>query len=161
MDRSRCPALVVVREVGLRDGLQSIASILPTDRKKDWILAAFAAGQREIEVGSFVPPRLLPQMADTDQVLAFARTIPDMFASVLVPNLLGAERALAGRADLMIVPVSASQAHSVANLRKTPDEVIDELARMRAAREYRDAEDWKKTHPTPPVLLRLKEQAGH
>lgn len=128
-------APVVVREVGLRDGLQSIASILPTDRKKDWILAAFAAGQREIEVGSFVPPRLLPQMADTDQVLAFARTIPDLFASVLVPNLLGAERALAGRADLMIVPVSASQAHSVANLRKTPDEVIDELARMRAARD--------------------------
>ncbi len=128
-------APVVVREVGLRDGLQSIASILPTDRKKDWILAACAAGQREIEVGSFVPASLLPQMADTDQVLAFAKSIPNLFASVLVPNLMGAERALAGRADLMIVPVSASQAHSVANLRKTPDEVIDELARMRAARD--------------------------
>ncbi len=128
-------APVVVREVGLRDGLQSIASILPTDRKKEWILSAHAAGQHEFEVGSFVPARLLPQLADTDQVLSFAKSIPEVFASVLVPNLRGAERALVGRADLMIIPVSASEAHSVANLRKTPDEVIAELALIRAARD--------------------------
>ena len=128
-------APVVVREVGLRDGLQSIASILPTDRKKEWILSALAAGQHEFEVGSFVPARLLPQLADTDQVLSFAKSIPEVFASVLVPNLRGAERALVGRADLMIIPVSASEAHSVANLRKTPDEVIAELALIRAARD--------------------------
>ena len=129
------PAHAVVREVGLRDGLQSIQTILPTDLKREWIRDAFAAGQREIEVGSFVPPKLLPQMADTGEVLAFAKTIPGLFASVLVPNLKGAERALGGDADLMLLPLSASHAHSLANLRKTPDEVVAELGRIRAARD--------------------------
>ena len=81
---------VVIREVGLRDGLQSIATILPTARKQEWIRDAYAAGQREIEVGSFVPARLLPQLADTAEVLAYAKTLPGLFASVLVPNLKGA-----------------------------------------------------------------------
>ncbi|MBF9267300.1 hydroxymethylglutaryl-CoA lyase, partial [Acidovorax cattleyae] len=109
-----------VREVGLRDGLQSIAAVLPTERKIAWVAAAHAAGQREIEVGSFVPARLLPQLADTAEVLAFARTLPGLVASVLVPNLKGAERALECGAHLMVVPLSASHAHSLANLRKTP-----------------------------------------
>lgn len=126
---------VQIREVGLRDGLQSIASILPTDLKRAWINAAYAAGQREIEVGSFVPARLLPQLADTDQVLAHAQTLPGLQASVLVPNLRGAERALELKASSMIIPLSASYAHSLANLRKTPDEVVADFARMRAARD--------------------------
>lgn len=96
------PQHVVVREVGLRDGLQSIAAVLPTENKCTWLRDAVAAGQREIEVGSFVPARLLPQLADTDAVLAYAKTLPGLFASVLVPNLKGAERALDGDADLMI-----------------------------------------------------------
>ncbi|MEY8875703.1 MAG: hydroxymethylglutaryl-CoA lyase [Leptothrix sp. (in: b-proteobacteria)] len=129
------PARAVIREVGLRDGLQSLAMTLPTARKIEWIAAAFAAGQREIEVGSFVPPRLLPQLADTAEVLAFARTLPGLTASVLVPNLKGAERAIELGADLMILPLSASHAHSLANLRKTPDEVVAEMARIRAARD--------------------------
>ena len=57
---------VVIREVGLRDGLQSIARVVPTARKQEWIRDAYAAGQREIEVGSFVSARLLPQLADTE-----------------------------------------------------------------------------------------------
>jgi hydroxymethylglutaryl-CoA lyase len=126
---------VVIREVGLRDGLQSIATILPTKRKVEWIREAHAAGMREVEVGSFVPPRLLPQLADTADVLAFAKTLPSLFASVLVPNLKGAERALEGNADLLLVPVSASHAHSLANLRKPPDEVVADVARIRAARD--------------------------
>ena len=129
------PGQVIIREVGLRDGLQSIATVLPTERKCEWLRAAVAAGQTEIEVGSFVPPRLLPQMADTAQVLAHAKTLPGLFASVLVPNLRGAEQALDGAADLMILPLSASHAHSLANLRKTPDEVVAELGRIRAARD--------------------------
>jgi hydroxymethylglutaryl-CoA lyase len=129
------PARAVVREVGLRDGLQSIATVLPTEHKLEWLRDAVAAGQREIEVGSFVPARLLPQMADTAEVLAYAKTLPGLVASVLVPNLKGAERALDGDADLMILPLSASHAHSLANLRKTPDEVVAELARIRAARD--------------------------
>jgi hydroxymethylglutaryl-CoA lyase len=129
------PANAVIREVGLRDGLQSIQTILSTERKREWIADALAAGQREIEVGSFVPARLLPQLADTAELLAYAKTLPGLFASVLVPNLRGAERALEGDADLMILPLSASHAHSLANLRKTPDEVVDEMRRIRAARD--------------------------
>jgi hydroxymethylglutaryl-CoA lyase len=132
---SKLPQQVVIREVGLRDGLQSIATIVPTEHKKTWIREAFAAGQREIEVGSFVPPRLLPQLADTAELLAYAKTLTGLFASVLVPNLKGAERALDGDADLMILPLSASHQHSLANLRRTPDEVVAEMGRIRAARD--------------------------
>src|SRR4029453_4855421 len=131
---SATPA-VVIREVGLRDGLQSIARVLPTEQKIEWIRDAWAAGQREIEVGSFVPPRLLPQLADTAELVAFAKTLPGLFASVLVPNLKGAERAIESGADLMLVPLSASHAHSLANLRKPPDDVVQEIACIRAARD--------------------------
>jgi hydroxymethylglutaryl-CoA lyase len=109
--------------------------VLPTERKKEWIRDAHAAGQREIEVGSFVPARLLPQLADTAELVAYARTLPGLFVSVLVPNLRGAEDAISSGADLMLVPLSASHAHSLANLRRTPDEVVAEVARMRAARD--------------------------
>jgi hydroxymethylglutaryl-CoA lyase len=129
------PSPVVIREVGLRDGLQSIARVLPTAQKLEWIRAAYDAGQREIEVGSFVPPRLLPQLADTALLVAFAKTLPGLFTSVLVPNLKGAERALDSGADLMLVPLSASHAHSLANLRKAPDDVVREIAAIRAARD--------------------------
>ncbi|MDA7414794.1 hydroxymethylglutaryl-CoA lyase [Xenophilus arseniciresistens] len=135
MSQDAIPRRVTIREVGLRDGLQSIATIVPTEHKLQWLRDAVAAGQRESEVGSFVPPRLMPQLADTEEVLAFAKTLPGLRASVLVPNLRGAERALDGDADLMILPLSASQAHSLANLRKTPDDVVAELARIRAARD--------------------------
>lgn len=129
------PGHATVREVGLRDGLQSIATTLPTAHKIAWLDAAYAAGQREIEVGSFVPARLLPQLADTAEVLAHALTLPGLVASVLVPNLKGAERAIDAGAHWMIVPLSASHAHSLANLRKTPDEVVAEVARIRATRD--------------------------
>ncbi|SAL54109.1 hydroxymethylglutaryl-CoA lyase [Caballeronia humi] len=129
------PANVAIREVGLRDGLQSIPSILPTERKIEWIGDAYATGQREIEVGSYVPARLLPQLADTAELVAYAKTLPGLVVSVLVPNLKGAERAIETRADLLLVPLSASHEHSLANLRKTPDEVVAEVARIRAARD--------------------------
>ena len=126
---------VVIREVGLRDGLQSLARVLPTARTLEWLRDAHAAGQREIEVGSFVPAHLLPQLADTADVVAEAKTLPGLVASVLVPNLKGAERALASGADAMLVPLSASRAHSLANLRKAPDDVVADIARIRAARD--------------------------
>jgi len=129
------PPSVVIREVGLRDGLQSLARVLPTERKIAWLRAAHAAGQREIEVGSFVPAKLLPQLADTAEVVAVARTLPGLVTSVLVPNLRGAERALEAGADWMLLPLSASHAHSLANLRKTPDEVVADIGRIRAARD--------------------------
>jgi hydroxymethylglutaryl-CoA lyase len=131
----RFPPHVVVREVGLRDGLQSIATTLATERKIEWIRDAHAAGQREIEVGSFVPARLLPQLADTAALVAFAKTLPGLVVSVLVPNLKGAQRAIDSEVDVLLVPLSASHAHSLANLRKTPDDVIAEFAKIRATRD--------------------------
>lgn len=132
---SPLPRRVVIREVGLRDGLQSIDAILPTAQKFEWIRQAHAAGLREIEVGSFVPARLLPQLADTAELVTFAKSLPGLFASVLVPNLKGAQRAIESGADLALLPISASDAHSRANVRKTPDEMIDELAQIREARD--------------------------
>lgn len=128
--------MVTVREVGLRDGLQSIGGVrLDTQQKQQWIRRAHAAGQSEIEVGSFVPAKYLPQLADTEALVAFALTLPGLEASVLVPNLRGAQSALAAGVARMVVPLSASHAHSLANLRKTPDEVVAEVARIRAARD--------------------------
>ncbi len=126
---------VTVREVGLRDGLQSIARIVPTDVKLEWLRAAHAAGLREIEVGSFVPARLLPQLADTAALVAAARTLPGLVTSVLVPNLKGAQAAFDSGADLMLLPLSASHAHSLANLRKAPDEVVAEIGRIGSLRD--------------------------
>jgi hydroxymethylglutaryl-CoA lyase len=128
---------VILREVGLRDGLQILARTMPTEHKLQWLRAAHEAGLRELEVGSFVPPKLLPQLADTAEVIAHALTLSGLTVSVLVPNLKGAERAIASGAHAMLLPLSASHAHSVANLRKTPDEALDELARMRDLRDAR------------------------
>lgn len=130
------PDPVIVREVGLRDGLQILPRVLPTAHKLAWIRAAHAAGLREIEVGSFVPAKLLPQLADTAELVAYAKTLSGLRPSVLVPNLKGAERAIESAAHAMLLPLSASHAHSLANLRKTPDDVVEEIRRIV---ELRDA----------------------
>ena len=135
MPTNPLPTVVTVREVGLRDGLQSIARTLPTAHKLAWLQGAYEAGLREIEIGSFVPARLLPQLADTAELIPHALKLPGLVVSVLVPNLRGAEAAIASGAHGMVLPLSASHAHSLANLRKTPDEVVAEAARIRAARD--------------------------
>jgi hydroxymethylglutaryl-CoA lyase len=130
-------APVIVREVGLRDGLQILPRTMPTEQKLQWLRGAYDAGLRELEVGSFVPPKLMPQLADTAEVVAHALTLPGLTVSVLVPNVKGAERAIDSGAHAMLLPLSASHAHSLANLRKTPDEAVDEIARMRDLRDAR------------------------
>lgn len=131
---------VTLREVGLRDGLQSIARTLPTVTKLEWLRGAHATGLREIELGSFVPARLLPQLADTAELVTVANTLPGLLGSVLVPNLKGAERALQCGAHAMLLPLSASHAHSLANLRKTPDDVLVEIAAIAQRRDAWAAE---------------------
>jgi hydroxymethylglutaryl-CoA lyase len=126
---------VILREVGLRDGLQSIARTLPTATKIEWLREAYAAGLREIEVGSFVPPKLLPQLADTGEMVEAALGLPGLTVSVLVPNMKGAQRALDSGAHAMLLPLSASHEHSLANLRKTREEVLAEVAAICAARD--------------------------
>jgi hydroxymethylglutaryl-CoA lyase len=129
------PATVSIREMGLRDGLQSISHIMPTAQKLEWIRGAWEAGQREIEVGSFVPAKLLPQLADTAELVAYGKTLPGLTVSVLVPNMKGAERAMETGAHSMLLPLSASHAHSLANMRRTPDEVVADIGKIRAARD--------------------------
>ncbi len=134
---SRAPD-VHISEVGPRDGLQSVKATMPTADKCRWISALAAAGLREIEVGSFVPARLLPQMADVAEVVRHALTLtathPGLRVMALVPNRRGAEAALAAGVHKLTLPVSASEAHSLANVRKTRGQMVAELREVIALR---------------------------
>jgi hydroxymethylglutaryl-CoA lyase len=129
------PIDILVSEVGPRDGLQSVKRTMPTEAKVRWIRALAEAGLAEIEVGSFVPPKLLPQMADTAEVVREARRISGLTVLALAPNLKGAEAAFAAGVHKVTLPVSASRAHSLANVRKTPEAAIEEVARVCALRD--------------------------
>jgi hydroxymethylglutaryl-CoA lyase len=118
---------ILVSEVGPRDGLQSVKQTMPTDMKKKWISALAQAGLSEIEVGSFVSPKLLPQMADCGGVVKHALTLKNVFVTALVPNLKGAENAFKAGAQKITVPVSVSEPHSLSNIRKTHAEVYEEV----------------------------------
>ena len=124
----------LISEVGPRDGLQSVKATMPTADKLRWISALHAAGLREIEVGSFVPARLLPQLADTAEVVAHALTLPGLTVLALVPNLRGAQAALAAGVHKITVPVSASPAHCMANVRKSPQAMVEEVRLIDALR---------------------------
>jgi hydroxymethylglutaryl-CoA lyase len=121
---------ILVSEVGPRDGLQSIKRAMPTAIKHRWIAALAGAGLREIEVGSFVSPKLLPQMADAGEVVNEAVKIPGLTVLALVPNLKGAECAIAAGVHKLTVPTSASREHSMANVRKTPEQSIEEVRKI-------------------------------
>jgi|SRR5215470_9372317 len=131
---------ILVSEVGPRDGLQSIKRMLPTAIKHRWIAALAQAGLREIEVGSFVSPRVLPQMADCAELVARALTIPGLRVVVLVPNLKYAELAFAAGAHTVTIPVSVSEPHSLNNIRKTHAEIIADVRAIVALRRERYAE---------------------
>jgi len=124
---------VLISEVGPRDGLQSIDRIMPTAAKKTWIDMAVAAGLTEVEVGSFVPAKLLPQLADTAEVVAYGATIPGLTVAALVPNARGAQDAIAVGAHKITLPLSCSESHSLANLRRTHAQVIEDARKIAAA----------------------------
>src|SRR5438445_1603513 len=121
---------VQIREVGMRDGLQSIADIMPTETKLAWLEAEYAAGLREIEVTSFVPPKLLPQLADAEAVVRHALTLPGLIVSALIPNLRGAERGLALGVHEMNFVLSVSEGHNRSNVRRTTGESIEDFRRV-------------------------------
>jgi hydroxymethylglutaryl-CoA lyase len=125
---------VLISECGPRDGLQNISRIMPTADKTRWITALHAAGLREIEVCSFVPARLMPQMADAADVVRHATTLPGLTVLALVPNLRGAEAAVAAGAHKLTIPVSGSEEHSLANVRRTRAEMVAEVGRIVAMR---------------------------
>jgi hydroxymethylglutaryl-CoA lyase len=118
---------VLISEVGPRDGLQSVKATMPTADKFRWIDALVAAGLREIEVCSFVPAKMLPQMADAAEVVRHALTHPGVTIMALVPNLRGAEGALKSGVHKLTIPASASEAHSLANVRKSRVDMIEEI----------------------------------
>ena len=119
--------MILVSETGPRDGLQSIGRVMPTEAKKAWIAAEAAAGVREIEVGSFAPPALLPQLADTAEIVAFAKTLPGLNVVALVPNAKGAARAIEAGVHGMSIPFSMSETHSLKNVRKDHAAMLDEV----------------------------------
>lgn len=124
------PAKILVSEVGPRDGLQSVKRAMPTEAKHRWIRALAGAGLREIEVASFVPPRLLPQMADAAEVVREALKIPGITVLALVPNLRGFQDAVSAGAKKVTLTVSASEAHSLNNIHMTCAESIESLRRI-------------------------------
>ncbi|MGK0291997.1 MAG: hydroxymethylglutaryl-CoA lyase, partial [Porticoccaceae bacterium] len=118
---------IEVSEVGLRDGLQSINQIMPTESKKRWISALAKAGVPEIEVGSFVLARMLPQLADTMEIAEYARSIEGLKVAVLVPNLRGAEQAVKARVHKITIPLSVSETHSLRNVNRTHSQMLKEV----------------------------------
>ncbi len=126
---------VLVSEVGPRDGLQNARQFMPTEAKCGWIDAAVAAGLREIEVCSFVPPKLIPQMVDAEQVSRHALGHPGLTVAALAPNLKGAARAMGVGVHKITLPISVSRRHSLANVRRTTEDAIAEAGRICAARD--------------------------
>jgi hydroxymethylglutaryl-CoA lyase len=120
---------VHICEVGPRDGLQNAKHLMPTEAKKAWIRALARAGLREIEVGSFVPAKLIPAMADTGEIVQAAVKITGLKVVALAPNLKGFQRALEAGAHKVTFPVSASREHSLSNVRMTPEQMVEEVRR--------------------------------
>jgi hydroxymethylglutaryl-CoA lyase len=125
-------ANITIHEVGLRDGLQIEEQAVPTERKLDWIARLATAGLRMIQVGSFVNPQKVPQMADTDEL--FRRLAPDRRPGVLYSGLVlnerGLERGLACGVDYFCMGVSASETHSRKNTGMTTDEAAGRIIAM-------------------------------
>ena len=119
-----------LREMGLRDGLQSIRAIMPTATKLEWIRRARAAGIPEIEVASFVPPKLLPQMADAAEVVSGACAVEGLTVAALVPNLRGAERAVQAGAMKLTYVLSVSESHNQSNVRRSVVDSVNDFARV-------------------------------
>lgn len=150
---------VIVSEVGPRDGLQSVKRVMPTAAKIAWIDALAASGLPEIEVGSFVSARLLPQMADIFDLVAHAVAIPDIDVLALVPNLKGAERAFASRVHKLTMPISASRLHSKSNVNMSPEDAVMQLGEIIRLRDTL-APDHVSGRGRPPVEIGISTAFG-
>jgi hydroxymethylglutaryl-CoA lyase len=125
-----CDIDVTVCEVGLRDGLQMFDTLFPTEEKLAWIRTEAAAGVREIEVTSFVPPKLVPQFMDAQQVVEGALAIPGLKVLGLVPNMKGAERAIALGVHKLNFVMSVSRTHNLKNVRREREESLEDFRRI-------------------------------
>jgi hydroxymethylglutaryl-CoA lyase len=121
---------VIVREVGLRDGIQNISQFMPTADKLAWLDAEAAAGMSEIEICSFVPPKVIPQFTDAGEIAAYALQVPGLTVSALIPNLKGAERGIAAGVHKLNFVMSVSASHNLANVRRTREESVVDFGRI-------------------------------
>jgi hydroxymethylglutaryl-CoA lyase len=121
---------VTVCEVGPRDGLQLVSGFFPTEEKLAWLRAEAAAGVREIEVTSFVPPKLVPQFVDAEDVVRGALAIPGLTVVALIPNMKGAERGLALGVHKLNFVMSVSRTHNLKNVRREREESLADLKRI-------------------------------
>lgn len=126
---------VVIREVGLRDGLQLVRQYPGTEAKRAWLDVEYHAGLRNFEIGSFLPQARYPQFADTEELIAHVRSKAAAASSALVLNHVGGTRALESNVDEIICVVSASEAHNMANARRSIDATLGEIERLLAARQ--------------------------
>ena len=126
-----------LREVGLRDGLQLVRQVVPTEVKLEWCREQAACGFSEIEVTSFVPPSTMPQFGDATDVLEGAKQIDGLRAAALVPNIKGGLRALECGAEKITFVLSASEAHNLANVRRSSEVSADEFGELVRARDAR------------------------
>jgi hydroxymethylglutaryl-CoA lyase len=125
------PETAIISEVAPRDGIQSITGApVPTETKIALIRACYEAGLRRMEVGSFVSPKAIPQMAGTEEVLKAALALPGLECTVLVPNRRGFEAAIAAGAHRLGFFMSATAGHNKANLNRTREESFAELAAL-------------------------------
>ena len=118
---------ITVREVGLRDGLQIHPTFMPTADKLAWIAAEAAAGVGEIEVTSYVPPKLIPQFSDAGDVTLGALKIPKLMVAALIPNLRGAQRGIELGVHKLNFVMSVSATHNMKNVRRTPEDSITDF----------------------------------
>lgn len=121
---------VEIVEVAARDGLQSIATVIPTDQKITLIEHLLAAGIKRLELGSFVSPKAVPQMADIKELLARFSAIDGVRFPVIVPNQKGAELALAAGVNDLVFVLSASEAHNQSNVRRSIEQSLEEFKRV-------------------------------
>ncbi|MBS7812578.1 hydroxymethylglutaryl-CoA lyase [Roseococcus pinisoli] len=119
---------VTLSEVSPRDGLQPIKDFVPTETKIALVRALHEAGITRMEVGSFVSPRAIPQMADTGEVLKVAKQLEGLECTVLVPNRRGFDTAIAAGADRLGLFMSVTEGHNKANLNRTRMESFTDLA---------------------------------
>ena len=121
---------IIVREVGLRDGIQNISVFMPTAAKLEWLEAEAGAGMSEIEVCSFVPPKIIPQFADASEITARALQIEGLTVSALIPNLKGAERGIAAGVHKLNFVMSVSASHNLANVRRSREDSVADFANI-------------------------------
>lgn len=120
------PRQVIIREVGPRDGFQSLKTFFPTVDKLDVIEAIIKAGVTQIESTSFVSPQAIPQLKDATEVMAGVNR-QGVTHAAMVPNMKGAENALAADVDQLVVVISATEAHNRANVGRGIDASLDDL----------------------------------